>query len=172
MPTLINRQGQIADSNPWVRFNGDASASARASHLLLPLDALKENSALWIEQAKKQGTQLGVILSAADDVQALQPFLQDLDLIAIDFAQFTDGRGFSQARLVRGRLGWKKELRAIGDLLRDQLFFLARCGFDSFELADGQHPDTAASEFKAFSETYQAAQDREALFARRVAEAA
>ncbi len=172
MPTLINSKGLIATDNPWVKFDGDATGSASASHLLLPLDVLRENSALWLEQAAQKGTKLGVIVSAADDIQALQPFLGNLDLIAIDFAQFTDGRGFSQARLVRGRLGWIKELRAVGDLLRDQLFFLARCGFDSFELAEGQQPESAATEFKAFSETYQAAQDREALFARRVAEAA
>ncbi len=172
MPTLINRQGAIVADNPWVRFNGDASASAGATHLLLPLDALKENSALWFDVAARQGTQLGAVLNAADDVQALLPFLDKLTLIVIDFAQFTDGRGFSQARLVRGLLGWKKELRATGDLLRDQLFFLARCGFDSFELAPGQQLENAAAEFKTFSETYQAAQDREALFARRAALAA
>lgn len=172
MPTLINRQGQISASNPWVRFTGDAGAVTGATHLLLPLEVLKENADLWLDQAKATNARLGVVLSAADDINALTPFLDKLDLIAIDFAQFVDGRGFSQARLVRGRLGWTKELRAIGDLLRDQLFFLARCGFDSFELAEDQQPATAAQEFKTFSETYQAAQDREALFARRVAEAA
>jgi uncharacterized protein (DUF934 family) len=172
MPTLINRQGLIGASNPWVRFNGDAGAVAQASHILLPLEVLKESADLWFAHAQKSGARLGAVLSAADDINALAPFLEKLDLIAIDFAQFVDGRGFSQARLVRGRLGWTKELRAIGDLLRDQLFFLARCGFDSFELAEDQQPATAAQEFKAFSETYQAAQDREALFARRVAQAA
>jgi uncharacterized protein (DUF934 family) len=172
MPTLINRQGLIGASNPWVRFNGDAGTAAQASHILLPLEVLKENADLWFAHAQKSGARLGAVLSAADDINALAPFLEKLDLVAIDFAQFVDGRGFSQARLVRGRLGWTKELRAIGDLLRDQLFFLARCGFDSFELAEDQQPATAAQEFKAFSETYQAAQDREALFARRVAQAA
>jgi uncharacterized protein (DUF934 family) len=172
MPTLINRQGLISVANPWVRFNGDAGVAVQATHLLLPLEVLKENAELWLAHAAKTGARLGAVLSAADDINTLSPFLSKLDIIAIDFAQFVDGRGFSQARLVRGRLGWAKELRAIGDLLRDQLFFLARCGFDSFELAENQQPATAALEFKSFSETYQAAQDREALFARRVAEAA
>jgi uncharacterized protein (DUF934 family) len=172
MPTLINRQGLIGAANPWVRYTGDAGAVAQATHLLLPLEVLKENGDLWLEHARKTGAKLGAVLSAADDINALTPFLPQLEIVAIDFAQFVDGRGFSQARLVRGRLGWTKELRAIGDLLRDQLFFLARCGFDSFELAEDQHPATAAAEFKTFSETYQAAQDKEALFARRVAEAA
>lgn len=172
MPTLINRQGEISSTNPWVRFTGDAGSVAKASHVLLPLEALRDNAQLWQDLAAEHGTQLGVILNASDEVNAVEPFLNSLALIAIDFAQFTDGRGFSQARLARGKLGWRGELRAVGDLLRDQLFFLARCGFDSFELAANQQPETAAQEFKVFSESYQAAFDREALFARRVAEAA
>jgi uncharacterized protein (DUF934 family) len=88
-------------------------------------------------------------------------------LIAIHFPTFTDGRGYSTARLLRQRYGFTGELRAFGDILRDQLYELARCGFDSFVLRDDQDADDALRAFDDFSETYQAAADRGPLFDRR-----
>ena len=70
------------------------------------------------------------------------------------FPAFTDGRGYSTARLLRQRYGFAGELRAFGDILRDQLFELARCGFDSFVLRDDQDADDALRAFDDFSETY------------------
>lgn len=64
----------------------------------------------------------------------LRPYLQGLTLIAIDFPSFRDGRGYSQAYLLRTRLGWQGELRAVGDILRDQLSHLRQCGFDTFAI--------------------------------------
>jgi uncharacterized protein (DUF934 family) len=88
-------------------------------------------------------------------------------LIAVHFPAFTDGRGYSTARLLRQRYEFSGELRAFGDILRDQLFELARCGFDSFVLRDDQDVDDALRAFDDFSETYQAAADRGPLFDRR-----
>lgn len=87
------------------------------------------------ELARYRG-RLGVRLTGADAVEALRDDLGRLALIAIEFPSFTDGRGFSQARLLREAYGFKGEIRAVGDFLPDQLAFLARCGFDSFELSN------------------------------------
>ena len=91
-----------------------------------------------------------------------------LKVIAIEFRTFNDGRGYSTARLLRERYGWRGELRAVGDVLRDQIFYLARCGFDAFELQDGQDVDAVLAAFNDFSERYQASVDQPLpLFRRR-----
>jgi uncharacterized protein (DUF934 family) len=93
--------------------------------------------------------------------------LQLLPLIAIVFPAFTDGRGYTSARLLRDRLGYRGELRAVGDVLRDQLFYMARCGIDSFALQAGKDIEAALSAFQDFSITYQpAADDPRPLFRR------
>jgi uncharacterized protein (DUF934 family) len=79
-------------------------------------------------------TALGVRVEPGDDVAQLAKDLSRLDLIAIIFPRFRDGRGFSYGRILRERFGFKGELRAVGDILRDQLLFLDRCGFDAIEV--------------------------------------
>lgn len=106
----------------------------------------------------------GVWLDASDEpgeIGDLPP------LIAVHFPVFTDGRGYSTARLLRQRYGFKGELRAIGDVLRDQLYELERCGFDSFLLRPDQDAAAALRAFNDFSNAYQAAVDQGALFERR-----
>jgi uncharacterized protein (DUF934 family) len=92
-----------------------------------------------------------VWLGPDDDVAPLLPWLATLPLIAIRFPVFTDGRGYSLARLLRGRHGYAGELRAVGDVLRDQLYFLQRCGFDSFALRADQPPEEALAAFHDYS---------------------
>ena len=75
---------------------------------------------------------LGVWLDANDDPALIAGDLGHFAVIAVNFPQFTDGRGYSIGRLLRERYGWRGELRAVGDVLRDQLFYLTRCGFDAF----------------------------------------
>ncbi len=98
--------------------------------------------------------------------------LRQAPLIAVDFPSFTDGRGYSLARLLRERYGYTGEIRAIGDVLVDQLFYMTRCGFDALALREDQHLDDALRALGAFSVSYQPAADlREALFERRLREA-
>lgn len=88
--------------------------------------------------------------------------------IDIDFPKFADGRGYSAARLLRERYGYQGELRSVGDVLIDQLFFMARCGFTSFALRDDQIIDDAIQAFASFSICYQNdANDQRPLFRRR-----
>lgn len=75
----------------------------------------------------------GVRLGPADDVAELEPYLSELSLIEVDFPRYTDGRGYSQAQLIRRRYGYEGELRAVGHVLRDQIFYMNRSGFDAYE---------------------------------------
>jgi uncharacterized protein (DUF934 family) len=88
--------------------------------------------------------------------------------VAVNFPKATDGRGYSIACLLRQRYGFRGELRAFGDIWRDQLSFLASCGFNSFALRDGEDPQEALAAFGEFSETYQGSVARpQPLFRRR-----
>lgn len=103
---------------------------------------------------------VGVILMSHEDPMALDGHLDGIGLIAIDFPRFSDGRGNSLANLLRTRLGWRKELRAVGDVAIDQLFFMGRCGFDAFALRDGQNVSRAVAAFVDFPHVYQNNADR------------
>ncbi len=78
---------------------------------------------------------IGLVLGPASNPRELGPEIARFSLIAIDFPKFSDGRGFSLARRLRDELGFSGELRAVGDILYDQLQLLARCGFDAFEIS-------------------------------------
>jgi uncharacterized protein (DUF934 family) len=113
---------------------------------------------------------IGVWLRGDDEPGDIADDLAHLIVIAVEFSSFTDGRGYSTGRLLRQRYGWRGELRAIGDVQRDQLFYLMRCGFDAFSLRDGEDVDVALAAFEDFSEPYQAAVDQPLpLFRRREA---
>lgn len=102
---------------------------------------------------------LGVRVDGATDPGALAPHLDRLSLIAIELPKFTDGRAYSLARLLRDRHGYTGTLRAVGHVLRDQLFYMWRCGFDEFDLAEGVNVDDAIAAFDDFTITYQPAED-------------
>lgn len=93
--------------------------------------------------------ELGLGLPNTEDIAALKDDLDRFALIALQFPKFNDGRAYSQARLLRERYGWRGELRATGQVLRDQLLFMHRAGFDSFEIA---HSDPEAAWRAALSE--------------------
>ncbi|KAA0019252.1 DUF934 domain-containing protein [Salinicola corii] len=97
--------------------------------------------------------------------------LEKAALVAIDFPAFTDGRGYTLARLLRERFGYAGEVRAIGDVLIDQLYYMTRCGFDALALREDQELESALKALTAFSVSYQPAVDlNEPLFARRLRE--
>ena len=112
----------------------------------------------------------GVLLGPADDPALLAGRLDGIAVIAVEFPQFTDGRGYSIGRLLRERYGYTGELRAVGEVLRDNLFYLSRCGFDSFALVEGANLETTLESLSDFSEGYQASVERpQPLFRRRAA---
>ena len=99
---------------------------------------------------------IGLLLQPADRVAEIVADLDYFIVIAINFPKFVDGRGYSSASLLRQRYNYQGELRAVGDVLHDQLFFMQRVGFDSYALKDGKNVSYALQAgFSPFSETYQ-----------------
>ena len=109
-----------------------------------------------------------VRLEPADDPAAVADRLDRVARIEVNFPKFGDGRGYSIARLLRERYGYKGELRAVGHITRDHLFFMESCGFNAFELREGEDAQQALASFEDFSESYQASVTRPLpLFRRR-----
>lgn len=109
-------------------------------------------------------------LEPHDDPSAVADRLACASRVEVSFPKFTDGRGYSIARLLRERYGYRGELRAVGDVQRDQLFYLSRVGFDAFLLREGEEAAAALAALTDFSEAYQASVERpQPLFRRRSA---
>ena len=99
--------------------------------------------------------ELGLQLDVDDAVEDIAGWLPRLSLVSLDFPSFADGRAFSQARLLRERFDYHAEIRARGEVLRDQLSFMQRCGFTQFSLAEGEDVEQALSAFADISLSYQ-----------------
>lgn len=127
--------------------------------------------AVWLarkDEILARGEPVGLVLQPADRLEDVTADLAQFAVIAVNFPKFVDGRGYSIASLLRQRHGYRGELRAVGDVLHDQLFFMARVGFDAFALRDDKNADYAiAKAFAVFSERYQAATDQPQPFFRR-----
>lgn len=107
-------------------------------------------------------------LEPQDDPAGIADRLAGAARVEVNFPRFTDGRGYSTARLLRERYGYRGELRAVGDVQRDQILYLQRCGFDAFLLRDDQDADESLAALADFSEAYQASVERpQPLFRRR-----
>ncbi|MBB3427776.1 MULTISPECIES: DUF934 domain-containing protein [Rhizobium] len=127
--TKIWRETGFVEHDPWVIETDDVKAT-EAQKPLLGLDALIAKA----EESNEAG--LGVVIKPADDVTRLQPYLDRLDIVAVAFPAFNDGRAFSHASLLRQRLGYANELRAVGDVLIDQIPLMLRVGIDSFSVTN------------------------------------
>lgn len=110
---------------------------------------------------------IGVWLAGDEDPAALADVVGQLAVIGIDFPKFTDGRGYSIAFNLRTRLGYQGELRALGDVLRDQLFSMHRVGFDAYATRPDRSIHDALKGLSVFSETYQASWDQKSPLFRR-----
>lgn len=129
-------------------------------HLILPLPT-------WLErrEAFAGRNDLGVWLDAHDEAEALAGLVDQLPVIALNFPAFYDGRSLSNATILRRQLGYRGELRAVGDVRCDQLDQMQRCGINAFELAPGQDPARAIEALAGFSYRYQGSVDQpEPLF--------
>ncbi len=150
MPEIILRDTVVSDDWQVVRPVEGQPANLPAGKIIVPL-------AVWLEQkdAPLGRGDVGVWLGGADEPAAIAPSLASLNLVAIDFPKFTDGRGFSIAYLLRSRFGYRGELRAIGDVLPDQLFFMKRVGFDAFVVRPDKDIHQALRSLRPFSDSYQ-----------------
>jgi uncharacterized protein (DUF934 family) len=135
---------------------------------ILPLRLWIAHREALLRAATETDQPLGVWLDSNDDPAVLEGVVNRFDVIAVNFPKFTDGRGYSIAALLRSRYGFKGELRAIGDVLRDQLFYMQRSGFNAFSVRADRDINDAVTALADFSETYQGAIDEPLpLFRRR-----
>ena len=149
MRYILRRREWVADD--WRHLGEDDAA---AGSLIVPLAALRAEPGRWRQQAGR----LGVRLSPADRVEELEAELPHLALVAVEFPNPGDGRGYSTGHLLRTRCGFHGELRALGAGVRqDQVFLLARCGFDALELAPGEDPEAARRALTRYDVAYQPA---------------
>ena len=155
MPRLI-KNGAITDDQ-WLPADADSSVTSASQ-----VCSLEQ----WLELEDKSGS--AVQLEPANAPAPLFDFLSQIELIAVNFPVFTDGRGFSYGRELRER-GYRGELRATGHFIRDQMTYLTRCGFDAFQMADESQLEESLASLSDFTESYQAAVDQpQPLFRRRV----
>jgi len=149
MPQLIRNRALADDRFVLLREARSLDDLADSDAAIVPL-------ALWLERRAALIARggVGVLLGPADDAAAIAGDVARVALIAVDFPKFTDGRGLSTARLLRERYGYAGELRAVGDVQRDQLFALEQCGFDAFVLKDGRDPNEAIASFADFDSVY------------------
>ncbi len=167
--TTILKHGNTA-RDTWIRFDAADVSDEWHDDGALPPGGLLVSLSVWLKHrdALKLHPRTGVLLEPGDDPALIADDVSRLALVAVKFAKFTDGRGFSTGRLLRERYGFKGELRAVGHVLPDQVFFLRRVGFDAFELPE-ERVDDAIALWQPFAEPYQGAVDQPPLYLRRVA---
>lgn len=125
----IWKESGFVDGDPWVVETEDQKAG-EGQKPLLDLEA-------FIEAADQRPNEtLGVLIRPADDVTKLEPYLYRIEIVAVAFPSFSDGRAFSHATLLRQRLGYTNEIRAVGDVLIDQIPLMLRVGIDSFAVTN------------------------------------
>jgi len=160
MSIIINRRKQ---SNQWSHRSDDEPLGAGDVTVSL---------SRWLDAEddfKAHGGRIGVRLRPGDAVEEVAPYVDKLALIVVEFDKFTEGRGYSQAYLLRERCGFKGELRATG-ARRDHVMYMERCGINAFEPAP---PDTVDDLMRGFDEIavrYQPSHDRVPLIFRRRAQ--
>ena len=166
MAKLIKHNRIIDDSWAVVRLaEGETAETVQLppGDLIVPLSVWQARRTELLARPQR-----GVWLAPDEVAQDIAVDLAHLQVVAIDFPAFADGRGYSTAALLRSRFGWRGELRAIGDVLRDQLFYMSRVGFDAYAIRADKDIEDALNALNDFSETYQAAVDEPLpLFRRR-----
>ena len=152
MPALIKNKTVLAD-DPWqIIWNLEEDGVSIAGNVIIPLRELQKNEEKF--QTKQQNGELGLLIESDQAIDDIPENFHAFPVIALHFPVFTDGRAYSTARDLR-RLAYKGELRAVGDVLIDQLHAMLRCGFDAFELGDHCNTEKALEAFDVFSHKYQ-----------------
>lgn len=162
---IIKGREVVADDWSVLRLDEDEApegAVVPEGKVIVPL-------ATWLAQRESLASRadIGVWIGADERPETLKGELEQFGVIAVDFPKFTDGRGYSIAYNLRKRLGYKGELRAIGDVLRDQLFSMHRVGFDAYATRPDRDIHEALKGLTVFSETYQASVDQDLPLYRR-----
>jgi uncharacterized protein (DUF934 family) len=155
MPTLIKLQAGRAILANDAFTHVDDDQSLPPGDVIISLTRFQADG----ERLLGEGRAVGVRLEPNEEAEALAYDLPRLALVALAFPKFRDGRQYSNGRVLRERFGFKGELRAVGDVLREQAGFMIRCGFDAFEPADGSTPEQWEHVTRRFRHVYQPAAD-------------
>lgn len=165
--TQIILDKQIVNDD-WTLVADDAALSDAKEVINFSRWAAAENADKDALIAKRDAGTLGIQLNAGDTADLLAEESKNFALINVVFPKFADGRGYSAARLLRERYGFTGQLRSVGDVLFDQLFFMMRCGFNAMAMREDQDLDLAVKGFETFSASYQGdVNDTRPLFRRR-----
>ena len=162
----IIRDRRISESHWWHAPDGalaDARTCERPGAIVVSLADWRRQKIALLRRASPVGVRLG----AGDDLDDILDDLDSIALVALEFGSFTDGRGYTQARRLRERYGYRGEIRAVGDVSRDRLAFMERCGFNAFELRTGGGLRDALNAFGEISDVYQPAADARPIIASR-----
>ena len=162
MPNIIKDGAIVADSYQLITEVGDLPAQ----DILVSLDVWQQQRDAILAHPHKKA----VMLKPDQHPEVIADDVKQFDMIALDFPAFADGRGYSYAALLRQRFGFTGELRATGDVFKDNLFYLKRCGFNSFAVRADKDINVALQGLNDFSESYQASVDESRpLYRRRFA---
>jgi uncharacterized protein (DUF934 family) len=156
---LVKHGAVVAD--PWRRVDAADDLPADGP-VFVPLD-------LWQaarDRLRGRNAPLGLRLASDQSPELVAEDIGHFAAVALEFPKFTDGRAYSYARILRERLGFAGEIRAVGTVLRDQALFMQRCGFDAFEIADDQDPAAWTTGPDRFAGHYQPASDDRPVAAR------
>ena len=148
MAIVIDQRAIIEDR--WIDYDGQQSVN-QTEWIIVKLAYLIDN---W-KQLGSADFSLGVELVVTDRVEDIEVCLPKLELVVLNFDAFSDGRAFSQARILRERFLFHGDIRAQGQVVRDQLSFMQRCGINQFCLADGEEANQALNAFSEISTAYQ-----------------
>jgi uncharacterized protein (DUF934 family) len=169
----IIKQGEVREDT-WkvvVLAENETPESVRlpVGPLLVPVAVWRARREDLIAREWEHGWPLGVWLAADEGPEAIAGDLDDFTVVGVQFSKFSDGRGYSTARLLRDRYGFRGELRAFGDVLQDQLFYLQRVGFDAFAVRADRNIVEALHGLRDFTAAYQHAHDAGGPLHRRAA---
>ena len=151
----VIRNGRVEEDG-WQRVTGTGPGGPLPDgDVIVPL-------AYWLgnrELPARRNGRVAVCLNGDDSLDDVAAALDGFELIALEFPKFTDGRSYSHARLLREKYGYRGEIRAVGEVLRDQLFFMQRCGIDSYQVREDKDAQDALKGLSDFSVRYQTAAD-------------
>lgn len=170
MTKIIKDRAIIEDDWEILQLSEDDTADAIEvpdGKVIVPLRVWQLQRDKLIQRAK-ESAEIGVWFSSNEQAKELQGDLPLFKLLAVDFPKFADGRGYSIAYNLRTRFNYSGELRAIGDVLRDQLFYMQRVGFNSFAVRADKNIHDAIKGLTDFSEKYQTSVDEKNPLFRRV----
>ena len=164
MPTLIEYRDGVARGveDPFTHVADDEDLAA--GDVIISLTRFQADG----DRLLSEGRRVGVRLQAHEEAEALAYDLPRLSVVALEFPKYRDGRAYTNARLLRERFRFRGEVRAVGDVLREQAGFMVRCGFDTFEPADGASSNEWHAAARRYRHVYQRAADgRAPAFAER-----